>query len=608
MAASACLTVAGMHLFIWWRNRRSWANLVFSVAAVAVAGVAFLELSLMPAQTPEEFGTLLRWMHLPVFALVVALVAFVRIFLGTGRPWLGHAAWGVRLLSLIINFSVPTNLNYHEITGLRQIEFLGESVAVAEGIRSSWTRLGELSSLLMLVFVLDASIACWRRGEGDDRHKALTVGGSIVVSFLMEAGQVALLHRGLAQSPYYFVSLLLLGIVLAMAYELSRELLRAGELSRELGESGQRMDRAVPAAGLCPWTWDVRLGTVGATEKFALLFGFESAERVEFAAFVSRMHPDDRATTEAAMRRALETGGEFQAEFRVVRPNGTERWVTAHGRAAWDDRGEPVLLRGVCIDVTERRRAEERFRLVVQAAPNAIIVVDGLGRMVMVNARTERVFGYSSDELLGESIDLLLPDGLRNRHLKPRSDYGAAPTARAMGLGRELVGRRKDGREVPVEVALNPIRTSEGMQVLVSVVDISDRRRAEVEMQRLRTELAHVGRVSVMGQLAATLAHELSQPLGAILRNAEAAELFVAQNPPDLEEVTAILADICEDDRRAGNVIDRMRALLQRGELDLIAVSIGEIVNEVVGLTNADALARQGRVQVDIAEDEDGRA
>ena len=223
MAASACLTVAGMHLFIWLRNRRSWANLVFSVAAVAVAGVAFLELSLMHAQTPEEFGTLLRWMHLPVFALVVALVAFVRIFLGTGRPWLGHAAWGVRLLSLIINFSVPTNLNYHEITGLRQIEFLGESVAVAEGIRSSWTRLGELSSLLMLVFVLDASIACWRRGEGDDRHKALTVGGSIVVSFLMAAGQVALLHRGLAQSPYYFVSLLLLGIVLAMVYELSRD-------------------------------------------------------------------------------------------------------------------------------------------------------------------------------------------------------------------------------------------------------------------------------------------------------------------------------------------------------------------------------------------------
>src|SRR3972149_3397034 len=88
MGASACLTVAAMHLFIWLRNRRSWANLVFSVAAVAVAGVAFLELSLMHSQTPEEFGTLLRWAHLPVFALVVALVAFVRIFLRLDVPGL----------------------------------------------------------------------------------------------------------------------------------------------------------------------------------------------------------------------------------------------------------------------------------------------------------------------------------------------------------------------------------------------------------------------------------------------------------------------------------------------------------------------------------------
>jgi len=226
-----------------------------------------------------------------------------------------------------------------------------------------------------------------------------------------------------------------------------------------------------------------------------------------------------------------------------------------------------------------------------------------LGHIVLANPQAEAVFGYVADEMLGQSIDLLVPARLSETHLEHRARYLAAPAARAMGAGRELAARRKDGTEVPVEVALNPIRTSEGMQVLVSVVDISDRRHAEVEMQRLRTELAHVGRVSVMGQLASALAHELSQPLGAILRNAEAAELFVAQNPPDLEEVTAILADICEDDRRAGNVIDRMRALLQRGELDLIAVSIGEIVNEVVGLTNADALARQARVDVHLADD-----
>jgi len=602
MVVAACLTMAAMHLFIWLRNRRSWANLVFSVAAVAVAGVAFFELSLMHAQSPEEFGTLLRWARLPVFVLTIALVAFVRIFLRAGRPWLGHAAWGVRLLAVIVNFSVPTNLNYREMTGLRQTEFLGESVALAEGIRSSWTRLAELASLVLLVFVVDASISCWRRGDSDSRRKALTVGGSIVLFVLLAQGHAVLLTRGLIESPY-FVSFPFLGIVLAMGYELSRDVLRAGELSRELGESEQRMELAVDATGLSSWTWDVQQGKVRATEQFARLFGFEDSDPIEFAAFLSRIHKDDRAQTHAVMRHAIDTRGDFGTEFRAVLPDGTERWISAMGKAAVDNRGGPVLLRGVCIDVTERKRAEERLLLVVQAAPNAIIVVDAQGLIVLANLGAERVFGYTADELLGKSIEILLPERLRAKHLEHRAHYLAAPVARAMGAGRELAGRRKDGTEVPVEVALTPLRTSEGMQVLVSATDISDRRRSEVEMQSLRRELAHVGRVSLMGQLASALAHELSQPLGAILRNAEAAELFVAQTPPDLKEVTAILEDICEDDRRASNVIDRMRALLKRGELDLTTVPVSEIVNEVVALTNADALERHMSIQVDLADD-----
>jgi PAS domain-containing protein len=190
----------------------------------------------------------------------------------------------VRLLSLIINFSVPTNLNYVEMTGLSHTEFLGQRIAVAEGIRSSWTRVGELSSLLMLVFVLDASIACWRRGDRDDRRKAVTVGGSIVMFILLAAGHGAMLHRGLVQAPY-FISLPFSGIILAMAYELTRDVLRAGGLSRELTESEERMELAVHAGGLSPWSWNVREGTVWGSENFARLFGFASQERIDFRHF-----------------------------------------------------------------------------------------------------------------------------------------------------------------------------------------------------------------------------------------------------------------------------------------------------------------------------------
>jgi len=139
-----------------------------------------------------------------------------------------------------------------------------------------------------------------------------------------------------------------------------------------------------------------------------------------------------------------------------------------------------------------------------------------------------------------------------------------------------------------------------GKPILVRGVshDITARREAEQESQKLRREIAHVGRVSMMGQLASALAHEINQPLGAILRNTEAAELFMQHESPDLEEVRAILADIRKDDQRAGNVIGRMRGLLKRQELDKRPVDVGELIGDVVSLVRSEAAARQVKVEV----------
>jgi two-component system sensor kinase FixL len=133
-------------------------------------------------------------------------------------------------------------------------------------------------------------------------------------------------------------------------------------------------------------------------------------------------------------------------------------------------------------------------------------------------------------------------------------------------------------------------------------LDVTERRKAEREAQKLRQEVAHVGRVSMMGQLASALAHEINQPLGAILRNAEAAELFMQSASPDLDEVRASLADIVKNDQRAGAVIDRMRALLKRHELEVIRVDIGDVIADVVTLTRADAVSRHVKLDVDIAD------
>jgi len=133
------------------------------------------------------------------------------------------------------------------------------------------------------------------------------------------------------------------------------------------------------------------------------------------------------------------------------------------------------------------------------------------------------------------------------------------------------------------------------------LTEITARKEAELETQRHRNELAHVSRVSMMGQLASALAHELNQPLGAILRNAEAAELFLRASPPDLQEVCAILADIRKDDQRAGDVIDRMRALLQRREFQWSDLDLNALVEDVAGLLRTDAEARRVKVSLELA-------
>jgi PAS domain S-box-containing protein len=240
-----------------------------------------------------------------------------------------------------------------------------------------------------------------------------------------------------------------------------------------------------------------------------------------------------------------------------------------------------------------RKRAEERFRLAVEASPNAIVMVDARGKMLLVNALTENLFGYSREELIGQTVEILVPERFRAGHPAHRAAFFGAPQARTIGAGRDLFARRKDGSEFLVEIGLNPIQTVEGILVLTAIVDITERKRVELELQRQREELAHVTRVSTVGELTTSVAHELNQPLGAILSNAEAAEMFLQADPPALDEVREILADIRKDDERASEVIWRMRSLLRKHELAPQSIEINDAVKEVLKLLSFDASARK---------------
>src|SRR6266705_6084931 len=232
MNAGACLTLAAIYLVVWCRQRESWVHLLFSCSAIAAAAIAVIELAMLHTQTVERYEALVRWIHVPMWVLLLSFVAFVRLYLRAGRPWLAWSIYGLRTLVLIVNFISSPNINFRAITGVRHFSWCGETVSVPFGVPNPWGLLSNLSLLLLLIFSVDATVAVWRRG---DRQRALVVGGSMILGAIM-AWHVPLVIWGVIDVPF-FLSFAYSGIVLAMGYELSSDITRAAQLARKLKAS-----------------------------------------------------------------------------------------------------------------------------------------------------------------------------------------------------------------------------------------------------------------------------------------------------------------------------------------------------------------------------------
>jgi two-component system, LuxR family, sensor kinase FixL len=599
MFGAISLTLGLIYLLVWVRQPRQYGYLQFFVFAAAVAVFSLFELRLMRAATPDEYAATLRWAHVPVFVVVVSLVGFVLLYLRSGRLWLAGAACGLRAVALVLNFVTGVNVNFAQVTAMRPVPVWGgESIYLPVGVPNPYVIVAQLSNLFLIWFVADASISLWRRGDADARRRAVVVGGSMIFSAVAAAVLAALLNTGLARIPT-MLSVLFLGVVVAMAYELGGDVIAASRLTarlrlseERLRESEQRLQLAAGAGELGLWEWNVAGEEVWMTPECRALFGYRGEERIGVSRLLEAVHPEDRAGVERNVRALLPArGNDFEQEFRIVLPDGHVRWVAFRGRIERDE-GGAARMRGAVHDVTARRQAEERFRTLIEAAPTALLMIDAEGLIVFANDRAAAMFGYAPEELAGRSVETLVPSRFLVSHRAHRQAYRQEPRARAMGSGRELVALRKDGTELPVEVGLNPMQTAEGRFVLASVADISERKQNEQEAARQRDEMAHLARVAMLGELSGSLAHELNQPLAAILSNAQAAQRFLARDPPQLDRVTEILTDIVKSDRRAGAVITRLRSMLKKEEARHQPVDMNEVVQEVLALMRSDFLNR----------------
>jgi PAS domain S-box-containing protein len=282
-------------------------------------------------------------------------------------------------------------------------------------------------------------------------------------------------------------------------------------------------------------------------------------------------------------------------------------------------------------EVVERKRAEQRFQAIVEAAPNAMVMVNQRGSITLINSQTEALFGYPRQELIGHPVETLVPDRFRSAHPGYRKSFFINPQTRAMGVGRDLYGRRRDGSEFPVEIGLNPIETADGLMVLSAIVDITERKRAEEqvlaslhEKEVLLKEIHHrvknnLAVISSLFYLQSTYAHDEQSVL--MFRESQDRvrsmalvheSLYRSENLAEVdfgEYARSLATNLFRSYSLPPNNV-RLKTDIEQVTLSIeTAVPCGLILNELISncLKHAFPSSRQGEVRLNLRVEPEGR-
>ena len=281
----------------------------------------------------------------------------------------------------------------------------------------------------------------------------------------------------------------------------------------------------------------------------------------------------------------VKSGGVWEGELVHHKRDETTVIVSSRWALETDLWGQPRAILESNRDMTRSRQIEKRFQNLLESAPDAVVIVNDKGQIELVNAQTENLFGYPRQEIIGQPVEVLVPANLRSRHSEHRAAYSDAPHTRAMGLGMDLLGRRKDGSEFPVEISLSPLETEEGTLISSTIRDITKRREASDKIQKLNLSLQQkLTELDSLNKELESFNYSVSHDLRAPLRHIDGfahilQEEYASELPAD---ATRYLQRITEAANRMGSLIDDLLALgrVGRTEVNTRAVNLDHLVEE----------------------------
>jgi len=345
------------------------------------------------------------------------------------------------------------------------------------------------------------------------------------------------------------------------------------------------------------------------SEGCAALTGYASEELLgESYHWSGLIHEDDRDRVWHEVQSALSAGSNFEVQYRIFTKDSRQKWAWERGCGVAGEDGQISALEGFISDATALKESEEALArseaystAIVATAADGIITLDAEGRIGSFNRAAERMFGYEAVELMGQNVHVLMPEPYRSEHDAYIRRYIATGNTKVIGKVREVTAQRKDGSRFPIQLGVSEVLL-DGERCFAGIIrDISDQKAAEEEARHHRERIAHISRLSTLGEMAAGIAHEINQPLTAISLFAQAGKRLV--DAGNFTKVDEVLDKLNEHALRASAVIERMQAMARRGETVKEVADCNAAIESAVKF--AESEARIHDIQIELEMDDD---